>query len=107
MDDQGRTIDSLRRELIEIHGVKPDMVRIARVPYRVCPLGAHVDHQLGISTAMALNLGLTLAYTPVRGREVRLSSRDFPGAVAVLGRAAPRASGSTTGATSPGGRRSY
>jgi galacturonokinase len=81
MDDQGRPIESLRQELIESHGVTPAMVRLARVPYRVCPLGAHVDHQLGSSTVMALNLGLTLAYAPGPGGEVRLSSRDFPGAV--------------------------
>jgi galacturonokinase len=81
MDDHGGTIDSLRRELTGLHGVKPGMVRFARVPYRVCPLGAHVDHQLGGATAMALDVGLTLAYAPGPGREVRLGSRDFPGAV--------------------------
>ena len=81
MDDHGGTVDSLRRELVEGHGVKPGMVRFARVPYRVCPLGAHVDHQLGSATAMALDVGLTLAYAPAPGPEVRLSSRDFPGAV--------------------------
>jgi galacturonokinase len=81
MDDHGETIDSLHRELMERHGVKPGMVRFARVPYRVCPLGAHVDHQLGSATAMALNLGITLAYAPSPDHEVRLSSRDFPGAV--------------------------
>ena len=81
MDDQGGTIDSLRRELIGHHGVNPAMIRFARVPYRVCPLGAHVDHQLGTSTAMALNLGLTLAYAPSEGADVRLTSRNFPGTV--------------------------
>src|SRR5437764_8172466 len=80
MDDDG-TIDSLRRELVERHGVTPGAVRFARVPYRVCPMGAHVDHQLGASTAMALDRGLTLAYAPGPGPEVRLTSRDFPGGV--------------------------
>jgi galacturonokinase len=81
MYDLRGTVDSLRRELVERHGAKPGMVRFARVPYRVCPLGAHVDHQLGGSTAMALDVGLTLAYAPGPGPEVRLTSRDFPGAV--------------------------
>ncbi len=81
MGDSGVMVDSLRRELVERHGVRLGSVRLARVPYRICPLGAHVDHQLGSSTAMAIDRGLTLAYAPSQGPEVRLSSRDFPGDV--------------------------
>ena len=103
MDDHGGTIDSLRRELVERHGVKPGMVRFARVPYRVCPLGAHVDHQLGASTAMALDVGLTLAYAPGPGPEVRLSSRDFPGAVRFSVDAPPGPPGRRLGRLRPGG----
>jgi hypothetical protein len=28
-------------------------------PYRICPLGAHVDHQLGLVTGFALDYGMT------------------------------------------------
>ena len=33
-------------------------------PYRVCPLGAHVDHQHGLVTGFAINKGVDLWWTP-------------------------------------------
>ena len=30
-------------------------MRVVRAPYRICPLGAHIDHQLGPVTALALD----------------------------------------------------
>ena len=50
-----------------------------RSPYRICPLGAHIDHQLGPVTAMAIDRGVLFAYAPATDREVRLSSLDFAG----------------------------
>ncbi len=32
-------------------------------PYRVCPLGAHIDHQHGIVTGFALDKGITITYS--------------------------------------------
>jgi hypothetical protein len=32
-------------------------------PYRVCPLGAHVDHQHGLVTGFAINKGVDLDVT--------------------------------------------
>ena len=37
-------------------------VHVVVAPYRACPLGAHVDHQGGVVTGMALNCGLTLGF---------------------------------------------
>jgi galacturonokinase len=82
MDDQSRAAESLRREVASRFGVPAGSVRVVRAPYRVCPLGAHVDHQLGPATAMALDHGVLLAYAPSPSREVRLESLDFPGLVA-------------------------
>lgn len=31
-------------------------------PYRVCPLGAHVDHQLGQVTGFAIDRGVELEF---------------------------------------------
>ena len=33
-------------------------------PYRVCPLGAHVDHQHGLVTGFAIDKGVNLWWTP-------------------------------------------
>ncbi len=72
-------IDTLRNLVVSRHGVDTRLVRVARAPYRVCPLGAHVDHQLGVVTALALNLGVYLAYAPSGSSRVVLDSLDFPG----------------------------
>lgn len=51
-------------------------------PYRICPLGAHVDHQHGMVTGFALDRGVTLSYDLSEAvDEVRLVSQNFPGEV--------------------------
>jgi len=73
--------ETLRQETIRRYGARPGDVRVVRSPYRICPLGAHIDHQQGVVTAMAIDRALHVAYAPAAGR-VRLSSLDFPGEVA-------------------------
>src|SRR5262245_48744546 len=63
------------------HGVEASGVRVVRAPYRICPLGAHIDHQLGPVTAMAIDRSVRLAFAPSPDRAMRLSSLDFPGRV--------------------------
>ena len=50
-------------------------------PYRVCPLGAHVDHQHGIVTGFAIDKGVDLWFTPNEDGKVLLESRTFDGVV--------------------------
>ena len=50
-------------------------------PYRVCPLGAHVDHQHGLVTGFAINKGVDLWFTPRQDAQVNLVSKDFEGDV--------------------------
>ena len=66
------------------YGVDAESVRVVRAPYRICPLGAHIDHQLGTVTAMAIDRAVWLAFAvaPATDRRVRLMSRSFPGEVA-------------------------
>jgi galactokinase/galacturonokinase len=52
--------------------------RAVRSPLRVCPLGAHVDHQDGIVTGMALTDSVDLVYTPEDDGYLRVQSLDFP-----------------------------
>ena len=51
-------------------------------PYRVCPLGAHVDHQYGLVTGFALDKGVKLEYVPTEDGSFFVSSRNFDGIVA-------------------------
>jgi galactokinase/galacturonokinase len=46
------------------YGVPPADVRVVVSPYRICPLGAHVDHQRGVVTGMALDQAVLLAFAP-------------------------------------------
>lgn len=50
-------------------------------PYRVCPLGAHVDHQHGLVTGFAIDKGVDLWFTPNNDGHVHLASRSFDGEV--------------------------
>ena len=47
-------------------------------PYRVCPIGAHSDHQLGKITGFAINKGIHMAYGPKMNGVVEISSLQFP-----------------------------
>ena len=47
-------------------------------PYRISPLGAHIDHQLGKINGMALDKGIHIAYAVKRNGVVELQSLNFP-----------------------------
>ena len=53
-------------------------IRLIQSPLRICPLGAHVDHQHGLVTGMALTASVNLAYCPDESGYVRIQSMDFP-----------------------------
>lgn len=59
-----------------IYGKSPDGV--AFCPYRVCPLGAHSDHQLGKITGLAIDRGVHIAYRPKQNGVVEMASLQFP-----------------------------
>ena len=50
-------------------------------PYRVCPLGAHVDHQHGLVTGFAIDKGVDLWFNISDDTSVKLTSRTFEGDV--------------------------
>ncbi len=50
-------------------------------PYRVCPIGAHVDHQHGIVTGFALDRGVRLTCEPTSDGSIEIESRNFGGCV--------------------------
>ena len=51
--------------------------RLAFCPYRVCPVGAHSDHNMGKITGLAINKGIYLAYSPKMNGVIELSSLQF------------------------------
>ena len=46
-----------------LHEVLPGDAHVVVSPYRICPLGAHVDHQLGKVTGMALDQAIVLVFS--------------------------------------------
>ena len=50
-------------------------------PYRVCPLGAHVDHQHGLVTGFAIDKGVDLWFDAREDSKVVLDSETFTGHV--------------------------
>ena len=50
----------------------------AFTPYRVCPIGAHSDHQLGKITGFAIDKGIHMAYGPKQNGVVEIASLQFP-----------------------------
>jgi len=48
-------------------------------PYRVCPLGAHVDHQHGLVTGFAFDKGVDLLFSVTDDGSVSLRSLTFEG----------------------------
>ena len=49
----------------------------AFTPYRVCPIGAHSDHQLGKITGFAINKGIHIAYGPKENGVIEIQSLQF------------------------------
>ncbi|MDR2589133.1 MAG: GHMP kinase [Spirochaetales bacterium] len=53
-------------------------LKVVKSPLRICPLGAHVDHQHGLVTGMALDASVNMLYSPNDAGYVRVQSLDFP-----------------------------
>ena len=62
-------------KFFEIYKKAPEGVSFA--PYRVCPIGAHSDHQLGKITGLAIDKGINIAYAPKQNGVVELVSLQF------------------------------
>ena len=63
-------------KFIKIYNKNP--IAISFCPYRISPLGAHVDHQLGIINGLAIDKGIHIAYGPKQNGVIELSSLNFP-----------------------------
>ena len=59
----------------EVYRRDPDGVSFC--PYRVCPIGAHSDHNFGKITGFAINKGLYFAYSAKKNGIVETSSLQF------------------------------
>jgi galactokinase/galacturonokinase len=66
-------IDALRRH----ENIPPADIGTVISPYRICPLGAHIDHQGGPVLGRTIHTGTVLAFAPLQIPEIRLHSEHF------------------------------
>ena len=60
----------------EIYGKDAEGVSFS--PYRICPIGAHSDHNLGKITGLALDKGIHIAFRPKQNGVIEMQSLQFP-----------------------------
>ena len=60
----------------EIYGGEPE--ELAFSPYRICPIGAHSDHNLGKITGFAIDKGIHIAYRVKQNGVIEMQSIQFP-----------------------------
>lgn len=78
-------INQQQRILVDLFanetGISRDDISVIVSPYRICPLGAHIDHQGGPVLGMTINASTLMAFHVEDGSQVRLKSRNYPGTV--------------------------
>lgn len=60
----------------EIYSRDPEGISFS--PYRICPIGAHVDHNLGKITGLAIDKGIHIAFRPKQNGVIEIVSLQFP-----------------------------
>lgn len=64
-----------REAFVSIYKKEPE--NTAFTPYRICPIGAHSDHQLGKITGFAIDKGIHIAYGPKENGVIEIQSLQF------------------------------
>ena len=67
----------LKKEFEELY--KTECENESFCPYRVCPVGAHSDHQYGHVTGFALDKGIHVLYNVNNDDEIVVTSKNFVG----------------------------
>jgi len=70
-------VASAIQELRQRESIPAGDVRVLVSPYRLCPLGAHIDHQGGAVLGRTVATGTVLAYAPLREPRLRLHSQQY------------------------------
>jgi galactokinase len=78
-------ISQLKEQLIDNFSaqqqIAPTGIAVIASPYRICPLGAHIDHQGGPVLGMTINACTLMAFHAQPDDRIRLTSRNYPGRV--------------------------
>ncbi len=95
-----------RQKLVETfgreEGIPLEDIRILASPYRICPLGAHIDHQGGPVLGMTVDAYTLMAFVPTNDGELKLRSQNYPGRVVLNLEDVPERTGAFWGAFARG-----
>ena len=69
--------DILTTRLAQTYSIDRSTVFVVKAPLRICPLGAHIDHQLGVVTGMTINQSILMAFAPTGDGTVQVDSLNF------------------------------
>jgi galactokinase/galacturonokinase len=72
--------DLIEEQCDKLHtsGAAKEDIRVVVSPYRICPIGAHSDHQLGPTLGMGVSAYTLLAFAPATSSEVNIYSENYP-----------------------------
>lgn len=71
-------MEQLQQAYRTFFGEEAELLRIF-APYRICPLGAHIDHQMGPVSGFALDKGIDFLFSITEVGKVEMCSLSFPG----------------------------
>ncbi len=71
-------VQRLKGEHRRLFGDSESEQCVVIAPFRICPLGAHVDHQLGLVSGIAIENSIIMVFTPNPGGNINLFSANFP-----------------------------
>ena len=74
-------VAQIRADTARFYGVASQDVGVVRAPYRLCPLGAHIDHQLGPVSAISVDRGILLGFVANEDGLVHVCSEGYPGRI--------------------------
>lgn len=75
------SVERLRAATARCYGVPAKAVGVVRAPYRLCPLGAHIDHQLGPVSALAVDRGILMGFVANEEGRIHVRSESYPGTI--------------------------
>ena len=84
-------------DLCQERGKEAGDVTVVASPYRICPLGAHIDHQGGPVLGMTINAYTLMAFRASNDGSVRLKSKNYTGNVSFSLSDIPESTGSFWG----------
>jgi galactokinase len=74
---EAEQIDILVSRLRQNYAVDSAAIRVVKAPLRICPLGAHIDHQLGLVTGMTIDHSILMAFAPTTDGSIYIDSLNF------------------------------